>query len=254
MANAPLTPLEGLSDTSRNKRFIDLLYVLKRQEEVYNDTDFARRVGHAKSYISEVKNGKRTLTEQFVRSIAKAFPSIDPVWLMTGEGSMLRPLEGVPCVIAGDQESYQQAQGMGLDLIPEYSTIYYGGNGVVSDPEHFVAHWSIPQAPKNAYIISMVGNSMSPLLMGGSKLLVKPYRFSSATDIPFGNIFAVVVADEWGDVSTHIKILRRHPTKETTHWIARSVNRAEYDDFDVAVEHVRSLGIVVMDINQHVIL
>lgn len=222
-----------------------------------NDNVVTKDLSLSNGLIGKSRKQGRDLSKPVVEKILNFYSDIEEVWLLTGRGEMLKdvpPLDDAPSVVAYDEETYEEAKKLGIPLIPEYNTIYHGGNGVTSEPEHFVAHWSIPQAPKNAYIITMVGNSMAPKLLGGARLLVKPYHFATALDIPFGNVFAVAVADEWGDVYTHVKILRRHPDKESSHWVARSVNREEYDDFDILVSSVRSLAIVVMDINQYVIL
>lgn len=76
-------------DYTKNERFKKLLVVLKEQGKIYNDTDFAIKIDNSKPYVSELKNKKRNLTEQFVMSICEAFPEVNSSWLLTGEGSML---------------------------------------------------------------------------------------------------------------------------------------------------------------------
>lgn len=84
---------EPALDYSRNQRFVELLDELKSRRIVYNDADFAARVHVNRSYISELKNNKRKLTEQFVRSICHEFHFISSEWLLSGEGHMM---EGDP--------------------------------------------------------------------------------------------------------------------------------------------------------------
>lgn len=84
---------ETASDYSRNQRFVELLEELKSRRIVYNDADFAARVHVNRSYISELKNNKRKLTEQFIRSICHEFHFVSSEWLLSGEGNMM---EGDP--------------------------------------------------------------------------------------------------------------------------------------------------------------
>lgn len=52
-------------------------------------------------------------------------------------------------------------------------------------------------------------------------------------------------------VSKLYKVLRRNtdPERERTHWIARSINRDEYDDFEIAISEVSSLALVIGSLN-----
>lgn len=213
-----------------------------------NQQEIAKELGLSAQYLSDLINSRYELTDKVRNLLYDTYSDI-----LTGEGEMLKEDVDMPKVVATNNKGYADAKKYDMILIPEYDAVYHAGSEIVSEPDCPVAHWSIPQAPRHSYIVSMVGNSMSPLLMSGGKLLVKPCSFSSSTDIPFGNVFAITVSDEWGDIYTHIKILRRHtdPKMENTHWIARSVNQ-EYDDFDIRIANVQSLAIVVMDINQRI--
>lgn len=190
--------------------------------------------------------------------IVDLIPEINTFWLLTGEGEMLNTQEGnddAPKVVAMNSEEYEKAMKSGATLIPEYNTTFHAGSGIISESEALVAHWTIPGAPKNAHIVPMAGDSMQPKLMSGCKLLVKPCYFSSGLDIPFGNVFAIAVSDEFGGISTHVKVLKRHKEKdkETTHWVAHSIN-TDYDDFEIPITHVKALSIVVMTMSQYMIL
>lgn len=95
---------ETAPDYSKNQRFIELLDELKSRRIVYNDADFAARVHVNRSYISELKNNKRKLTEQFVRSVYHEFPFVSSEWLLSGNGSMMEkePGEWIPLQASGN--------------------------------------------------------------------------------------------------------------------------------------------------------
>ncbi|MCI6672391.1 MAG: S24 family peptidase [Prevotella sp.] len=181
-------------------------------------------------------------------------PSINKTWLLTGEGSMLQssPPASEPRIVATDEESYEAAKRQGVEMIPEYDVEFHGGDGIISLSEPIIAMWSVPGVPTDTYIIQIKGDSMAPLLKSGTRVAVRPRSLvSSALELPFGEIYAVAVYDEDGNNHTHIKYLRRHPdpAKENTHWIARSVNREEYDDFEIPIARVHLLGRVIMSVN-----
>lgn len=58
-----------------NQEFTKLLQDLKNGGFIYNDSDLCRKLGCSKSFLSEMKGGKRPITEQFVTRLRVAFPS-----------------------------------------------------------------------------------------------------------------------------------------------------------------------------------
>lgn len=71
------------------KRLNTILRNLKSSGIIYNDTDFCNRTGITKSFLSEMKNGKKQITEKTVRKISETL-NINILWLLTGEGEMLK--------------------------------------------------------------------------------------------------------------------------------------------------------------------
>lgn len=58
-----------------NQDFIKLLEDLKKTGLIYNDADLCNKVGFSRSHISEIKAGKKPVTELTMQRIKKAFPS-----------------------------------------------------------------------------------------------------------------------------------------------------------------------------------
>lgn len=48
---------------------------------------FGQRIGVGKSTISDIENGRRSLSEHMTKSICREF-GVDYIWLTTGEGEM----------------------------------------------------------------------------------------------------------------------------------------------------------------------
>ena len=57
-----------------NQTLIKTLEDLKKGGFCYNDADFCRKTGMSKSFLSEMKAGKRAVTEQTVTRIMETFP------------------------------------------------------------------------------------------------------------------------------------------------------------------------------------
>lgn len=146
---------------------------------VYNNTDFAQRIGKARSYVSEALNGRRAITEQFVLSIGDAFPEISKDWLLTGEGTML----------VGEQEVKANAKELDPETLNWISVpvipfrAMAGSTGWYEDV--FADDWKEKRtviAPLGAKaidhaIFTVTGDSMEPTLIEGDEILAKHVPF-----------------------------------------------------------------------------
>lgn len=72
-----------------SQRLKSLIEFLRENEYIYNDSDFARKLGIGRSFLSDMKAGRREVTEQTVLKICELFPFVSPEWLLTGSGTMI---------------------------------------------------------------------------------------------------------------------------------------------------------------------
>lgn len=73
-----------------NERLRQLIDLLKDQEIIYNDADFARKIEKSTSFLSLMINGKKTISHYTINLIKQRFPMVNEDWLLTGEGEMLK--------------------------------------------------------------------------------------------------------------------------------------------------------------------
>lgn len=279
-------------ETTKKQRLIEAVNFLMSEKIIRTKGDFAEIVGiDSSGNVTQVlsEKYKRELTEEQERKFLSYFPQISAEWYYTGIPPMLKEVAieevvtadvslspdvvvGSPLVfgdivlpppidgelVAYDEESYQAAikKYGSCHLVPEYSVEFRGGDrGAVLDSNYLVGHWMIPNAPRGAFIITMVGRSMEPLLQAGSRLLLAPYSFSPEypNSIKFGEVFGVVVRGEEPDEphEAYIKIIRKHPEREERKrfWIARSANEELFDDFDIPIHRVTHLYRVITSLN-----
>lgn len=217
---------------------------------------FEKMAGVSNGYIHNLKNAPKT---PILTKILQAAPDLNRVWLLTGEGEMLTTS---PASIPGVMRASELSESPPMEpgparprMLPEVDFEFAAGPQLrINEREAVTRHWYLPDCTDCEAVVPVVGNSMLPNLPPGCFVALKRYNLTgdNPNTIPFGQIFGIVVEDEHtGEFHGHIKVLRRHkdPELAKSFWIAHSFNTAEFDDFDIAIQQVRSLWIV----KQHIV-
>lgn len=76
-----------MDTTRRIKKAINWLIF---QEVAESETALARMLGYQKSSFSQIVNGKVPLSEKFVKRLCSLDENINDVWILTGEGELLK--------------------------------------------------------------------------------------------------------------------------------------------------------------------
>jgi len=75
-----------MENTNIKQRLEQMMWELR-----YNQRQFAKAIGVTPSAINNLVVGKtKTPSSDLLNGIAKAFPQVNPTWILTGEGNMLR--------------------------------------------------------------------------------------------------------------------------------------------------------------------
>lgn len=75
---------------AENERLALVVKELKEKRLIFNNADLASILEVSPTYVSLLINGKKPLTGKMVNNMVTRFPDINPAWLMTGEGEMLK--------------------------------------------------------------------------------------------------------------------------------------------------------------------
>lgn len=212
---------------------------------VYNNTDFAQRIGKARSYVSEALNGRRAITEQFVLSISDAFPEISKDWLLTGEGTML----------AGEQEVKANAkeldpEGLNWITVPVIPfRAMAGSTGWYEDV--FADDWKERRtviAPLGAKaidhaIFTVTGDSMEPTLIEGDEILAKhvPFDCYKENRLRIYNYSIWIIATKSEGIL--IKNITEHDVEN--HTITCHSFNDKYSDFVLDLSEVKDIYHIV---------
>lgn len=212
---------------------------------VYNNTDFAQRIGKARSYVSEALNGRRAITEQFVLSIGDAFPEISKDWLLTGEGTMLA---GESEVKANAKELNPEALNwISVPVIPFRAMA--GSTGWYEDV--FADDWKEKRtviAPLGAKasdhaIFTVTGDSMEPTLIEGDEILAKhvPFDCYKENRLRIYNYSIWIIATKSEGIL--IKNITEHDVEN--HTITCHSFNDKYSDFVLDLSEVKDIYHIV---------
>ncbi|AVM53352.1 hypothetical protein JN06_01390 [Bacteroides zoogleoformans] len=233
------------------------------EDNTLSSVDFekmSRAVNIHPKRLRDIIDDKKYPTYTELKSILQSKDlNINSGWIMTGDGKVFNDKQDCPIIIETEEE-YKRAIEMGLRILPEVSFEFAGGSTeLINLTENTKRFWYLPDSTDCDGVATISGNSMAPAYPSGCQVALKKVGFNPQfpLDIPFGQVFGVVVENEaTGLYHGHIKILRKYPEpeKEKEYWIARSIDRDNYDDFYIKISSVRGLWIVKQHIVQDVIL
>lgn len=234
------------------------------RKHFFNDsnTRFAEFMGEKTGTTSGWVSGRRGIGKSVLDKILSKISEVNPTWLLTGEGDMITVgNENIPAAqIIDNEEDLREAINKGIKLLPEVDFKFAAGQiELINGTESVKRYWYLPDCRDCEAIAQIAGNSMSPVYPSGCWVALKRHGFSSetVTQIPFGNVFGIVIQDKFtGEYHGHIKILRRYKESDLSRkfWIAHSINDDDFDDFDIEIAQVRGLWVVKQHIVSDMIL
>ena len=168
---------------------------IKKNTEFVNQSLFAEKISEQRSNFSAALNGnEKYLTKGLLMKVIKAFPDINPIWLLTGHESMIKgekaPNEQISTlapVLAEDVINYENG-------IPYYNVDFTNGfMGVVEfqniKPDYYINY---PPANNCDFWINATGHSMENIINHGDIVAVKEVDY---TWFPLGEIYAIVTSN-----------------------------------------------------------
>lgn len=203
-----------------------------------NFSEFGRILGVSKHTIANWKNRN---TYDVVK-IEGAIPEVNRLWLLTGEGSMLKSSasEDLPPLrkIVGDEVTAVPEDAY---MMVEYADLrasagVLGGNVVDMLPD--THRRLVPREYEKGYylVVRVSGDSMddgtSRSLSDGDEVLVKQVHYDNVNGLPIRNSLFVVTSKE-GNV---LKQIAEYNVKEG-YMVCRSFNE-RYKDFRIELEDV----------------
>lgn len=189
--------------------------------------EFERRSGLANGYVKKLKGN---LGENKLNDILRAFPNLNRVWLLTGEGDMLNNTTTDSSQTHGNINTLQ-------NTIKYYPNVNgsMGGVQFLDDPNEMVCDITIPGYSDCKFAINAYGDSMYPLIKSGQIILMSEWYESF---IDWGRIYLVVTK------SGYRVIKRLYPGASDTTITCKSENPETNPPFEIEKSDINKVYLV----------
>ena len=219
---------------SANQRVRDVIHILKQGKYIRNQQDFTERIGADKSTVSQVVNDKISVPNNLFGKISKAFPQFSTVWLLTGEGEMLKGAEP-----QRETEDERRSERVSVPYtVPLIPISAQGGsfNDFVVSVRDGDCEKVISPVRHIDFALTVTGDSMAPEYPSGSQVLVR--KVDGRAFIEWGRVYVL-------DTCNGTVIKKLNPGRDDDEVQCVSVN-PDYQPFYVKLSDVYGLYRVMM--------
>lgn len=214
-----------------------LLYYLKTKR--IRPAEFNRTFGVSRAYISSMRKAPGN---EMLERISVEYPDLDLEWLMTGEGSMIKPISNVYKVQETDS-SYQPSNGVPFFDTEAASCGKFAGFGAALEANNPSDIIIVPgmRAQEGDFFIRTRGRSMIDTMHPehsipeGALVLVRQWK---ADYIQWGEIYCVATPEGYA-------IKRLMPSPDPNKVTLQSADAMLYPPYEIEKTTILALGRVI---------
>lgn len=197
---------------------------------------FAKHLGIDPSNLSKCLSGKLPVSQSMINRIVVDM-GVSKLWLRDGtDVPFAKPSHATE--ITDNEVHIMPPQRQG---VPVYDIDVTAGCTQLSrmfTEDRIVGVVDLPQLNRSCSIVRVSGDSMSPIIMNGGFIAIRPL---TSRNIFWGQIYVIVMEDY-----RMVKYLRRHPDENMV--ILHSAN-PNYDDMEISRNEILDLYLVESIIN-----
>lgn len=222
-------------------RIIDFLTVKGESK-----ADFYKKTKLSNGYLDKVKE----LGADKIEIIISKYRDLNLDWLITGKGDMMTEFgelsdrvlnDNRPDIIRTPVKSRLSKLRNVSGLIKFYDVDFAAGDvEFFDDMNHFTPAYTmdIPEF-SGCTAFRAYNNSMEKLIFSGD-ILFATKEDDWNESLEYGQIYGIVCNNR----RKYLKYIRKAQGKETTHFLLKSENSQEYDDFVLAKNKIKSIWLI----------
>jgi len=201
-------------------------------------TSFAKTLGISKSRVSNITTGRNKPDSDLLYEILTKYRNVNPLWLITGEGNMINPIDGAPKRVNVDTEdSSHSKRDTPIPLVNEEAVGGFGNNSFSISKEDVKEYYIIPKFrhSKVDFMIGVVGDSMSPRFKSGDIVACK--IITGKQFIQWNNVHVIATAEQG-------IILKRIKPSLRKGYISIVADNPDFPPYDLPEEQILGLALV----------
>jgi phage repressor protein C with HTH and peptisase S24 domain len=183
---------------------------------------FERHVGIANGYISNIRSA---IGSNHIEKILDKYPELDPYWLVTGKGAMLRERDGVPDRASKTIPLYDVSAAAGYASFDE-----------MISKEKIVGRYVVPDFRDIDWMIYVRGGSMSPKYASGDIVACRVLKESQF--IQWGKVYVIATREQG-------MLVKRLEESEDAASIRAVSDNELYKPFDIPKNEIIGVALVV---------
>ncbi len=194
---------------------------------------FEKSIEASNNSIQTAIKRKSDIKAKTLNKILQVYPEINPMWLLTGEGEMLRsgaderPASMVPA-----------PEGRGIPLVQAQANAGHGNFDLAALAKDVKEHYVIPKfRHMNVdFLIEITGNSMAPKYYSGDIVAVR--RLENPNYIQWNRPHLIGTRDQG------LLVKRILPGNKKDHYTLKSDN-PDYPPFEIPKSDITGIGLIV---------
>lgn len=211
-----------MSIVKRIKEYLDFKGITNQKFEI--------EVGYSNgAFGTQLKNDKSIGSDK-LENILNAYSDINPEWLLTGKGSMLKLESNVKA------DPKPETEHKPIPLVPVNAVAGFGTGEFTVMEYDIIQYYNVPEFKNADFLIPVTGSSMQPQYFGGDMLACRMIHSMSFFEYGFPHVISIK------DRGTVVKRVFQGSEKNILE--LRSDNPA-YPPYEIPMEDIVNVSIVI---------
>ena len=234
------------------EKFIERLQYYMSQKGI-NDNQMTIAAGLSVGLLGKAKNGGKGLSSSSIEKILLAYDDINPDWLLTGRGPMLKT-KGTSSASPTEEQQFSTSKDTKKIAIPQRDAAKKSTKGIPLIPMEAIAgfptidndgvsfddcqHYSIPEfeAKGADFLIRVSGDSMTPLYCNGDIIACR--KIAEIHFFQWGGVYVL-------DTSQGVLVKYVEECEKNDDCILCVSENKRYKPFSLPKDDIRSLSTIV---------
>lgn len=217
----------------------EAILMLKSTKRIRYDAEIARDLDYSKGVVSNYISGKIPPSLKFMQTFFEYYKI--PAEMQQSFISEIEPTAQPSNLIHAPHGKFPKKIGIGLQPVPFYDVDFAAGDIEMFDDANAIQPAYMMDIPEfsGCTAFRVFSNSMESLINSGSILFgTKVTRWND--HLEYGQVYGIVCQDK----RRYLKYIRKAAGKDESHFLLRSENVEEFDDFLMPKNQIKSIWLI----------